>query len=113
MRERALMLCLSAGLLTCGAMVAAGTKGAEGEAEKGKAVFAQQCVTCHNATTAEKKMGPGLKGLFKKDKLADGKKATEQNIRAQVENGGKGMPAYKDMLSPEERNNLMAYLKAL
>lgn len=111
MRERALMLCLSAGLLTSRA-VAAG-KGNEGDAEKGKAVFAQQCVMCHNATTTEKKMGPGLKGVFKKDKLANGKKATEQNIRTQVDNGGNGMPAYKDMLSEEERNDVIAYLKTL
>jgi len=113
MRERPLILLLGAGLLMCGAIAAAGTKGGEGEAEKGKAVFAQQCVMCHNAATAEKKMGPGLKGLFKKDNLASGKKATEQNIRARIDNGGNGMPAYRDMLSPEERNNLIAYLKTL
>jgi mono/diheme cytochrome c family protein len=113
MVERALILCLNACLLTCAAIVAASAKGGEGDAEKGKAVFAQQCVMCHNATTTEKKMGPGLKGVFKKDKLANGKKATEQNVRAQIENGGNGMPAYKDMLSEEERNDLIAYLKTL
>lgn len=84
-----------------------------GDAAKGKAVFAQQCLMCHNATTSEKKMGPGLKGLFKKDKMANGKKATEENIRAQIDNGGNGMPAYKDMLSEQERNDMIAYLKTL
>jgi cytochrome c len=110
MRERALLLCLCAGLFVSSA---ASDEKKAGDAEKGKAVFAQQCVMCHNATTNEKKMGPGLKGLFKKDKLANGKKATEQNIRAQVDAGGNGMPAYKDMLSDEERNDLIAYLKTL
>ena len=84
----------------------------KGDAEKGKAVF-QQCGVCHNADSDQKKMGPGLKGLFKKDKLANGKKLTDANIRAKIEEGGNGMPAYKDMLTDAEKNNLIAYLKTL
>ena len=68
----------------------------KGDAVKGKDVF-QQCAVCHNADSDQKKMGPGLKGLFKKDKLANGKKLTDANIRAKIEEGGNGMPAYKDM----------------
>jgi len=73
----------------------------------------QQCGVCHNADSDQKKMGPGLKGLFKKDKLANGKKLTDANIRAKIEEGGNGMPAYKDMLTDAEKNNLIAYLKTL
>lgn len=58
-------------------------------------------------------MGPGLKGLFKKEKMADGKKPTEANVKAKVDDGGNGMPGYKEMLSDEEKANLMAYLKTL
>lgn len=82
------------------------------DAEKGKAVF-QQCGVCHHADSGEKKIGPGLKGLFKKAKLADGKNLTEASVRAKLENGGNGMPAYKDMLTDAEKNNLIAYLKTL
>jgi cytochrome c len=85
---------------------------AKGDAEKGKEVF-QQCGACHNADSDEKKMGPGLKGLFKKDKLANGKKPTEANIRAQIDEGGNGMPGYKDMLGDAEKDDLIAYLKTL
>jgi len=84
----------------------------KGDAEKGKEVF-QQCGVCHNADSEEKKMGPGLKGLFKKDKLVNGKKPTEANIRAKVDEGGNGMPSYKDMLSDQEKDDLIAYLKTL
>jgi cytochrome c len=84
----------------------------QGDAEKGKAVF-QQCGVCHRADSDEKKIGPGLKGLFKKAKLADGKKLTEASVRSKVEGGGNGMPAYKDMLTDGEKNNLIAYLKTL
>jgi len=61
----------------------------------------------------DKKLGPGLKGLFKKDKLANGKKPTEANIRARIDDGGNGMPAYKEMLSDQEKDDLVAYLKTL
>ena len=84
----------------------------KGDAEKGKAVF-EQCGVCHNADSEEKKMGPGLKGLFKRDKLTNGKKPTEPNIRAKIDEGGNGMPAYKDVLGDAEKDDLVAYLKTL
>ncbi len=83
-----------------------------GDAAKGKEVF-EQCSVCHNADSDEKKMGPGLKALFKKEKMANGKKPTEENVRAIINAGGNGMPAYEEQLSAEERNDLMAYLKTL
>ncbi len=73
----------------------------------------EQCGVCHNADSTEKKMGPGLKGLFKKEKLSNDKKPTEANIRAKIDEGGNGMPAYKDMLSDTEKDDLIAYLKTL
>ena len=84
----------------------------KGDPEKGKAVF-EQCAICHNSDSDEKKMGPGLKGRFKKEKLFNGKKPTEANIRARIDEGGNGMPAYKDMLSDQEKDDLIAYLKTL
>ena len=84
----------------------------KGDAAKGKEVF-EQCAVCHNADSEEKKMGPGLKGLFKRDKLTNGKKPTEANVRAKIDEGGNGMPAYKDMLSDDEKDDLVAYLKTL
>jgi cytochrome c len=84
----------------------------KGDAAKGKEVF-EQCGVCHNADSAEKKMGPGLKGLFAKDKMLNGKKPTEANVRAKVDEGGNGMPAYKEILSDEDKDNVIAYLKTL
>ena len=83
-----------------------------GDSEKGKEVF-QQCGVCHNADSTEKKMGPGLKGLFQNEKMNNGKKPNEANVREKVDEGGNGMPSYKEMLSDEEKNDLIAYLKTL
>jgi cytochrome c2 len=101
--------------LAAGLLGTAGRLPAAGDAAKGKEVF-EQCAVCHNADSNEKKVGPGLKGLFKHDKLANGKKPTEGNVRAKIDDGGTGtpaMPAYKDMLTDKEKDDLIAYLKTL
>jgi cytochrome c len=107
---------LSSKLLTLALLVATAASSAfaaaKGDPAKGKEVF-QQCTPCHNSDNTEKKMGPGLKGLFAKDKLNNGKKPTEQNIRTQIDEGGNGMPAYKEMLGDDEKDDLVAYLKTL
>jgi mono/diheme cytochrome c family protein len=84
----------------------------KGDATKGKAVF-EQCSVCHNPDSNVKKMGPGLKGLFKKDKMTNGKKPGDATVKARIDEGGSGMPAYKDMLSDSEKDDLLAYLKTL
>ena len=43
----------------------------------------------------------------------NGKKPTEANVRAKVDEGGNGMPAYKEILSDEDKDNVIAYLKTL
>ena len=79
---------------------------AGGDVAKGKTVFADNCAVCHNADSAEVKMGPGLKGVLKKLK-------TEAAVKAKVDAGGNGMPSYKDILSDPDKANGLAYLKTL
>lgn len=83
-----------------------------GDAAKGKEVF-EQCGVCHSADTEEKKMGPGLKGLYKKPKMANGQKPTDANILALVNKGKGAMPAFADVLSAEEKADVLAYLGTL
>jgi cytochrome c2 len=85
----------------------------KGDAAKGKEVF-EQCSVCHNSDSTEAKMGPGLKGLFKKAKLTtNGKPMSDANVLQKINEGGNGMPGYKDTLNDGERANLIAYLKTL
>jgi cytochrome c len=115
MRGSKLIVIILGAALSCGLALGQGKKnGAKGagDAAKGKEIF-EQCSVCHNADSTEKKLGPGLKGLFKLEKMANGKAPTEANVQAKIDEGGGGMPAYKDMLSAEEKANLMAYLKTL
>lgn len=84
----------------------------KGDTAKGKEVF-EQCGACHDIETGEKKMGPSLKGLYKKGKLSNGKPVNDANVKAIVNAGGNGMPAYADLLTDEEKTNLLAYLKTI
>src|SRR5690242_20615885 len=86
----------------------------KGDAAKGKEAF-EPCVMCHNVDTDEKgeKLGPSLKGLFKRQKLANGKAVNDANVMDQINNGGNGMPPYADMLSADDKANILAYLHTL
>lgn len=83
-----------------------------GDVAKGKALFAQ-CVVCHDPASAARKVGPGLKGMFKRAKMSNGKPMNEPNVRAIVESGGNGMPPYRQMLTAAEKDAVIAYLKTL
>ena len=95
-----------------GVGVASGHRAQKGDAGKGKETF-EQCQVCHNVDTDEKKMGPSLKGLFKRKTLQNGKPVNDENVLAQINAGGNGMPAYGDMLSADDKANLLAYLHTL
>ncbi|MCP5110781.1 MAG: c-type cytochrome, partial [bacterium] len=74
---------------------------ADGDAEAGQEVF-EQCGVCHHADKADKKLGPGLKGLFEKEKMENGNPPTEENVLKVINEGGAAMPAYEELLSAEE-----------
>jgi cytochrome c len=106
----------AAGAVLVGGLMAPGLlaqdKAKPGTAAKGKDVF-DQCSVCHNADSEETKVGPGLKGLFKHDKLKNGKPVNEANVRDMINSGGNGMPSYADQLSEQDKNDVIAYLKTL
>ena len=81
-------------------------------ASRGKELF-EQCRGCHSAATGEKKVGPSLKGIFKRSRLRNGETVTEKTVREKIDLGGDGMPAYSGVLSENEKNCLIAYLKGL
>ena len=112
MRKGTISLLIACTLIA-GLALAQGKKGgAAGDAAKGKEVF-DQCSVCHNTDNDEVKVGPSLKGLFKHDKLKNGKAVNDANVRAMINMGGNGMPSFADLLSEEEKTDVIAYLKTL
>jgi cytochrome c len=98
-------------LVTTGGLAAYQEKGAKSTSD-GQKLF-QQCSGCHSAETGDRKVGPSLKGLFQKRELRNGAPANERSIRLKIRNGGDGMPSYDRILSAEELDSLIAYLKSL
>ena len=86
---------------------------AAGDAAKGKDAFETNCSVCHNADSEEQKIGPGLKGLYKRAALVNKKKVTDANVTSLINEGGNGMPGFGDQLTAAEKANIVAYLKTL
>jgi mono/diheme cytochrome c family protein len=79
----------------------------------GKDLFNQHCASCHFTETTAQKIGPGLKGLYKRQTFADAKKITDATVTRWIEAGGKDMPGFKESLKPEQLRALISYLKNL
>ena len=84
----------------------------DGDAKKGQSTF-ENCAVCHNADSTETKIGPGLKGLFKREKLVNGKPVNDANVKALITDGSGAMPPFGDAISAEDKDNIIAYLKTL
>ncbi len=82
--------------------------------KKGKKLYAQNCAICHG----DKGKGDGMAGAALKPKPAN---FTDEKIQAQsdgaifwkMSEGRSPMAAYKDMLSEEERWQLVTYIRTL
>ena len=80
----------------------------------GKAVFDQKCGVCHNADSTDKKIGPGLKGLYARGTFTtSGNKITDESVTAFIQAGSGMMPPFKGVLEPASLQDVVAYLKTL
>ena len=84
-----------------------------GDIEKGENLFDSQCAFCHYTDSKDKKVGPGLKGIFKEKALPVSNKAvTRETIRNQIKNPVANMPAFPD-LSEQDIRDITEYLRVL
>lgn len=80
----------------------AGPASVAGDLVAGKAVFDQNCNSCHPG--GDKGAGPALRG----------RSLSADRIKNQVRNGGGGMPAYPtSAISDQQLNDLVAYVQSL
>ena len=70
---------------------------------RGAALFVSSgCQHCHTIGTAGGRRGPNLSNV--------GRTMKNTVIREQIVKGGNGMPAFGDVLQPQEIDNLITYL---
>jgi mono/diheme cytochrome c family protein len=80
---------------------------AQAPAAQGAALFHDHCAKCHGANLEGTKKGPVL------DKIRTKKYWTDEKITNRINNGaGSKMPAFRDSLSSEQIQQLIAYLRA-
>jgi mono/diheme cytochrome c family protein len=84
-----------------------------GDAAKGRVVYQRNCAICHHTASTAKKIGPGLKSIYRRGKFGSGKPVNDETMRAWIEDGGKDMPQFKDTLNPAQIAHLIAYIKTL
>jgi cytochrome c len=93
-------------LLTASALASAA------DPSSGKALFEQKCALCHATESSERRVSPGLKGV-KGGHLPSHKNATHDTVFEQIENGGGGMPVFRELLTKEQKEAITAYVLTL
>jgi uncharacterized membrane protein len=79
----------------------------------GMKLFSANCSFCHYTDTTETKVGPGLKGLFQRDKMpVSHKEVSVEAVVQQLKIPFKEMPSF-EKLTIEQVNALIEYLKTL
>jgi mono/diheme cytochrome c family protein len=80
----------------------------------GRRVFDDRCARCHEAYSSRGKKGPSLAGLFKQQYLSkSGLPANDEQVGDIIRDGRTDMPAYGDVLTQKQMEDLMAYLHTL
>lgn len=72
-------------------------------------VFAQKCQLCHAIKPGRGQLGPSLFGEMREPHP----KKTEQEIRTIIRDGKGKMPAFKDLITEQDTDNLIAYIRSL
>ena len=79
----------------------------------GRRIYDERCLSCHAAYSSSGKNGPSLQGLFKKRYMKSGIPANDDRVRDVILMGRPMMPAFRNALSRQEVDELLAYLHTL
>jgi mono/diheme cytochrome c family protein len=98
----------------CGVILAGVSMVFAGDAAKGKAIYERSCASCHGAGGK----GDGPAGKLMNPKPADftspqSKKKSDAELLTTIESGrtGTSMVAWKGTLSPEQMQDVLAYVR--
>ncbi|HKT68720.1 MAG TPA: cytochrome c [Terriglobales bacterium] len=79
----------------------------------GRRVFDYSCARCHEAYSSSDLQGPSLQHMFKKQYLRSGLPANDDRVAEVVRYGKSKMPSFGNVLTPQQIQDLMAYLHTL
>ena len=80
----------------------------------GRRIYDAECDRCHEPYSTRGKKGPGLKGIFQRKYLSlSGLPANDERVTDIIRLGRGEMPGYSRKLSPQDLQDLLAYLHTL
>jgi mono/diheme cytochrome c family protein len=80
----------------------------------GRKIYDAECDRCHEPYSTRGKKGPGLKGVFQRKYLPlSGLPANDERVTDIIRLGRNEMPGYSQKLSPQDMQDLLAYLHTL
>jgi mono/diheme cytochrome c family protein len=79
----------------------------------GHDLYQAYCAQCHNDRSNEPLNGQSLRGIFKKQYLNSGAPANDDRVMEAILYGRAMMPPIGGRMTPQERDDLLAYLHTL
>jgi mono/diheme cytochrome c family protein len=80
----------------------------------GRKVYDDHCDRCHRPYSTKGRKGPGLKGIFQRQYLSlSGLPANDERVADIIRNGRPDMPGFSQVMSPQDVQDLLAYLHTL
>src|SRR6202167_897467 len=80
----------------------------------GRKIYDNYCDRCHRPDSTKGKKGPGLKGMFRHQYLSQtGLPANDERVSDIIRNGRPDMTGYGQVLSPQDMQDLLAYMHTL
>ncbi len=80
---------------------------------RGRRVYDARCAECHFAYSKRDLRGPSLHGLFQKQFMTNGMPANDDRVGDIILMGRAKMPAFQQKVTPQQFEDLMAYLHTL
>lgn len=81
--------------------------------QQGRAIYEQDCASCHYANHTGDLHGPSLFGMYRKKFLPSGAPANDQRVVPVILRGRNMMPGYASQLDGQQLQALLAYLHTL
>lgn len=80
---------------------------------RGRAIYDLRCAGCHQPYRKKDLNGPSMAGVFKKPYLPSGMVARDDRVSDIILMGKPKMPAFSDVLTQQQLQDLLAYMHTL
>ena len=88
--------------------------GLNAQQSAGRRVYDAECDRCHQPYSTRGRKGPGLKGIFQHKYLSlSGLPANDERVADIIRLGRNEMPGFSQKLSPQDMQDLLAYMHTL